>query len=181
MTRFSVFLTFVLLGCMTPPRERFYTLNAPEPPVAAAEAPSVAVGPVSVPEMVDRAQLVVRTNANEVVIAEQARWAEPLRSAIARVVAANLASELGMRLAGSARNADADYRVALDILRFDSGPDQSVLIDAAWTVSGPKGRRTGRSVVQEKTATKLYDALAAAHSAALAAISREIAAAIQKP
>jgi uncharacterized lipoprotein YmbA len=97
------------------------------------------------------------------------------------VVAANLAANLGMRLAGPARNADADYRVVLDILRFDSGPDQGVLIDAAWTVIGPKtARRTGRSVVREKTATKYYDALAAAHSAALAAISKDIAAAIRE-
>lgn len=178
MMRALVVLALVIAGCATPPRERFYTLNAPEPPVAAAEAPSVAVGPVSVPEMVDRPQFVVRTTANEVVIVEQARWAEPLKGAIARVVAANLAAELGMRV--GARN-DADYRVTLDILRFDSGPDQAVLIDAAWTISGPKGRRTGRSVVQQKTTTKFYDAVAAAQSAALAAISREIAAAIQKP
>jgi len=180
MIRFAVLASLLLLGCSTPPRERFYTLDAPEPPLAAPQAASLAVWPVSVPEMVDRPQLVVRTSANEVMLAEQARWAEPLKSAIARVVAANLAANLGMRLAGPARNADADYRVALDILRFDSGPDQGVLIDAAWTVIGPKARRTGRSVVREKTATKYYDALAAAHSAALAAISKDIAAAIRE-
>ena len=177
MKRFALLAALLLASCGTPPRERFYTLEAPEPPVAAPDAPTVAVGPVSVPEMVDRPQFVVRTSANEVVIAEQARWAEPLKSAIARVVAANLAAELGMRV--GARN-EADYRVTLDVQRFDSGPDQAVLVDAAWTVSGPKGRRTGRSVVQEKTATKFYDALAAAHSAALAAISKEIAAAIRE-
>ena len=182
MIRITLVAAALLIsGCGTPPRERFFTLDAPEPPVAAPDAASVAVWPVSVPEMVDRAQLVVRTTANEVVIAEQARWAEPLKSAIARVVAANLAAELGMRLVGPARNADADYRVALDILRFDAGPDQSVLIDAAWTVIGPKGvRRTGRSVVHQKVATKFYDAVAAAYSAALATISREIAAAIKR-
>jgi len=172
-------LAFALAACGTPPRERFFTLDAPEPPVAAPDAAAIAVGPVSVPEMVDRSQLVVRTTANEVVIAEQARWAEPLKSAIARVVAANLASELGMRLAGA--RSDADYRVMLDILRFDSGPEQAALIDAAWTVIGPKGvRRTGRSVVRQKAQTRYYDALAAAHSAALAAMSREIAAAIRE-
>jgi uncharacterized lipoprotein YmbA len=155
MIRLALLATLELLGCATPPRERFFTLNAPEPPVAAPEAASIAVWPVSIPEMVDRPQLVVRTTANEVVLAEQARWAEPLKSAIARVVAANLAAELGMRLAGPARNADADYRVVLDILRFDSGPDQAVLIDAAWSVIAAKGdRRSGRSVEQEKVASK---------------------------
>jgi uncharacterized protein len=70
----------------------------------------------------------------------------------------------------------------LDILRFESRPDQAVLIDAAWTLIGPKGsRRSGRSVAREKTQSRSNDALAAAHSAALAAISHEIAAAIQNP
>jgi uncharacterized protein len=180
MMRAAVLTVAVLLAaCSTPPRERFFTLDAPEPPVAAPDAASIAVGPVTVPDMVDRPQLVVRTGANEVSIAEQARWAEPLRSAIARVVAAHLATDLGMRLAGG-RNAEADYRVALDVLRFDSGPDQSVLIDAAWTVIGPKGgRRSGRSVAHGKAPTKSYDAVAAAQSAALATISKEIAEAIR--
>jgi uncharacterized lipoprotein YmbA len=182
MKRFALLAALLVASCGTPPRERFYTLEAPEPPVAAPDAPSVAVGPVSVPEMVERPQFVVRTSANEVVIAEQARWAEPLKSAIARVVAANLATELGMRIAAPARNAEADYRVVLDIQRFESGPDQAVLIDAAWTLIGPKGsRRSGRSVAREKTQSRSNDALAAAHSAALAAISREIAEAIRKP
>ena len=181
MIRAAALAVAVLLAaCSTPPRERFFTLDAPEPPVAAEGAPSIAVGPVSVPDMVDRPQLVVRTNANEVSIAEQARWAEPLRTAIPRVVAANVAKELGMRMAPSMRGSDADYRVALDVLRFDSGPGDAALIDAAWTVIGPKGsRHSGRSVAHQKVATKSYDAVAAAHSAALAAISKEIAEAIR--
>jgi hypothetical protein len=66
------------------------------------------------------------------------------------------------------------------VQRFDSGPGDSVLIDAAWTVVSSKGaRRSGRSVVQEKLKTMAYGSVAAGHSAALAAISREIAAAIR--
>lgn len=179
MIRAALVAALLLASCSAPPRERFFTLDAPEPPVAPSDAASIAVGPVSVPEMVDRPQLVVRTTAHEVVLAEQARWAEPLKSAIARVVAANLATELGMRLAGA--RSDADYRVMLDVLRFDSGPGEAALLDAAWTVIGPKGmRRTGRSVARQKAESKSYDGLAAAHSAALAAISKEIAAAIRE-
>jgi uncharacterized lipoprotein YmbA len=169
----------VILGCGTPPRERFYTLDAPEPPSAPDAPYAIAVGPVSVPELVDRPQFVVRVSATQVAITEQARWAEPLRNAIARVVAANLAKDLGARAAWQ-RGADADYRVALDVQRFESTPGEGALIDALWTVTGPKGaRRGGRSVVRESVKGKDYDALAAAHSAALAAIGREIAEAIR--
>jgi hypothetical protein len=122
---------------------------------------------------------VVHVRANEVVLTEQERWAEPLRGAIARVVTANLAIALGARVVPQ-RNGDADYRVILDVQRFESGDE--ALIDAAWTVVPRNGeRRSGRAVAREKPQRKEYDALVAAHSAALAAISREIAAAIRKP
>jgi uncharacterized lipoprotein YmbA len=176
MIRVALLLGFLLAACGAPPRERFYTLDAPEPP-AAAEAPySIAVGPVSVPELVDRPQFVVRVGANQVAIAEQARWAEPLKSAIARVVAANLAKELGARALAQPRNGDADYRVLIDVQRFESTPGEAVLLDAQWTLIGPKGsRRSARSTVRERVQGRDYDALAAAHSAALAKLSREVA------
>ena len=174
-----VVVALIVAGCAAAPRERFYTLDAPEPPAAADAAYSIALGPVSVPELVDRPQFVVRVNANQVAIAEQARWAEPLKSAIARVVAANLAKELGART--QARNGDADYRVLIDVQRFESTPGEAALLDAQWTVIGAKGaRRSGRSLQREPVQRRDYDALAAAHSTALAAMSREIAAAIRE-
>ena len=175
----SLLLLLALTACATPPRESFYTLNAPEPPAPAADAPSIAVGPVAIPEIVDRPQIVVRLGPNQVQIMEQARWAEPLKIGIARVVAANLAATLGARLAPG-RNADADYRVALDVQRFES-PADAVLVEALWTVTSRDGRQSGRSVARQPIAAKDYSSLAAAHSAALAAISRDIAAAIRKP
>jgi uncharacterized protein len=179
-TPWALVLPMLLLACGSPPRERFYTLDAPEPPAAAAAPYSIAVGPVSVPELVDRPQFVVRVGANQVAIAEQARWAEPLKSAIARVVAANLAKELGART--QLRNGDADYRVLIDVQRFESTPGDAVLLDAQWTVIGAKGaRRSGRSTQREPAQGRDYDALAAAHSAALAKLSSEIAEAIRKP
>ena len=175
-----VLLVLVLAACVgTPPRESFFTLNAPEPPAAAQDAPSLAVGPVSIPEMVDRPQFVVRLGPNQVQIVEQARWAEPLKAGIARVVAANLATTLGARLT-PVRNGEADYRVALDVQRFES-PADAVLIETLWTVTSKDGKRSGRSVVREKIAARDHGALAAAHSRALATMSREIAQAIPKP
>jgi uncharacterized protein len=178
--RLAAALLLFLTACVggNPPRESFFTLNAPEPAAAAEDAPSIAVGPVTIPEVVDRPQIVVRLGPNQVQIVEQARWAEPLKSAIARVVAANLAAALQARLA-LGRNADADYRVVLDVQRFES-PADAVLIEALWTVTSKDGRRNGRSVVREKIAAKDYSSLAAAHSAALATLSKEIAAAIRK-
>ena len=177
-----VMLVLALSACgSTGGKERFFTLNAPEPPAAAEGAPSIAVTSVTVPDLVDRPQIVVRAGPNQVGMSEQARWAEPLRGAIARVVTANLAAALSGKVAPQ-RGADPDYRVTLDMQRFESTLGDGVLIDAVWSVTPKSGeRRVGRSVAREKARGPDYDGLAAAHSAALASISREIAAAIPKP
>ena len=180
-TTFALVLVLLLAGCASAGKERFYTLNAPEPPAAADGAPSVAVVSVSVPDLVDRPQIVVRTGPNQVGMSEQARWAEPLRGAIARVVTANLAAAMNGKVAPQ-RGADPDYRVALDVQRFESTLGDGVLIDAVWSVTPKSGeRKVGRTVAREKARGPDYDGIAAAHSAALATISREIAATIAKP
>ena len=181
MRTFIIALLLLVGACASPLKERFYTLEAPEPPAAAEGAPSVAGVSVSVPDLVDRPQIVVRAGANQVGMSEQARWAEPLRSAIGRVVAANLATALGARLAPQ-RGADADYRVTLDVQRFESTLGDGVLIDAVWSVTPKSGeRRLGRTVAREKARGSDYDGLAAAHSAALATISKQIANSVQRP
>ena len=90
-------LVALLGGCGSVPREYHYTLNA-QPAAAAATAPqssfSIAVGPVTVPEMVDQPQMVVQAAPNRVAIEEYRRWASPLRSEIALVIAANLSQML---------------------------------------------------------------------------------------
>lgn len=88
-----------LAGCASVPAEHFYALTA-ETPVQRAVAGSVddisiSVGPVTLAEIVDRPQLVVTVAVNRVVILDQQRWVEPLASEISRVVALNLARQLG--------------------------------------------------------------------------------------
>jgi len=180
----------VLAGCGSSPMASFYTLSVAAAPETAAPTPagtnySIAVGPVSVPATVDRPQLVVRVGANQVAVVEQHRWAEPLKSEIPRVIADNLAKLLGTtQVSAYPQNAgdNAEYRVQVDIQRFESTLGGTAVIEALWSVRrSPDGQpKTGRSLVQESTGGGAgYDALVAAHSRALAAVSREIAAAIR--
>lgn len=78
----------VLSACAPAPRESFYTLNPTVPGLApqlrnTADAFSVSVGPVRIPEIVDRPQLVIRKGPGQVDILEQHRWAQSLRTEIA--------------------------------------------------------------------------------------------------
>jgi uncharacterized lipoprotein YmbA len=175
-----------IAGCGSSPKERFYTLStgaAPELRSDAGATYTVAIGPVAVPDIVDRPQFVLRTGANEVMVAEQARWAEPLKNEIPRVVADNLAQLLtGARVFAYADNGGlgADYRVTIDVQRFDSKLGDSILVDALWTIRTAKGApKIGRTLAREAAGGAGYDALVIAHGRALAAVSRDIAEAVR--
>jgi uncharacterized lipoprotein YmbA len=170
-------------GCASP-ASRFYTLSAGATPAATPSNLSVAVGPVSVPAVVDRPQIVVTTSPNQVRVEEFNRWAAPLQNGIARVVAENLVAMLGtprVTLSPQTLSADADYRAAIEVQSFESAPGEAAVLDAVWTVRRTKDGKaeTGRTTVREAAQEKSYDALAAAHSRALARLSRDIADAVR--
>ena len=174
-----------LVACATSPApEQDFTLSveAPAQPVRAMPDVSIAVGAARVPEMYDRPQLVVRASDNRVRLLEQERWAEPLKSGIPRVVAADLGRWLGTSHTSAypaTEARDTGYRVALDVQRFDATPGQGADVDIAWRVHRlPDGNvRAGRTSVHEAAGGE-YESLIAAQSRALAAVSRDIARAI---
>lgn len=176
----------VLWGCASSPPSQFYTLSAtatPEFGSVAQKELRIVVGPATVPESVDRPQLVLRMSENRVRLLEQARWAEPLASAIPDVIARDLSLLLNSSgvLAYPQNPESFDFQVFLEVLRFDSVLDDAATVEVAWTV-----RRTsdgepgfGRTLVREPVDGAGYEALVAAHSRALRAVSAQIAQAIR--
>ena len=173
-------------GCGTSAPSRFYTLASTA--TAAQGAPGVArvgimVGPVSVPASVDRSEFVVQVAPNRVEIDEFNRWAAPLGESIARTVAGDLAVLLGTPDVATApfANFDPDYRVTIDVQRFDSIQGGAVLVDAVWALRATAGGKTrsGHVVTREALQGEGFEAFAAAHSRALAKLSADIAAAIR--
>jgi uncharacterized lipoprotein YmbA len=177
----------LLAACGTPARINYYTLTVPaasQPAAPGAGAVNVYVGPVTLPETVDRPQMVKRVDANQVEIADLERWAEPLKAAIPRLVAETLSRELaGATVMASRQSATLafDYRVAIDVQRFDFSASEGAAVDALWTIRGDKDSmlRTGRSEAREPGAGGGFEAMAAAQSRAVEKISRDIAAAIR--
>lgn len=173
-----------LAGCGTPEKQSFYTLVPEAAPVPAATASvSVFVGPVTIPEDVDRLPMVVRTGPNRIEIRDSDRWSEPLKSAIPRAIAEHLMRELGTSRVYSSRAGAAqpvDFRVAVEVRRFESSLETGATIDALWTVTPARGTaRNGRSVITEAPRSPDASGVAAAHSRALARLSGEIAAALR--
>jgi hypothetical protein len=189
VTRIAHLGTIVLVaaaaaGCGASAPSRFYTLDSTATGGDAAAAHyAVLVGPVSVPPAVDRPQFVIQVAPNRVELDEFNRWAAPLGDGIARAVAGDLAVLLGTPRVATAPLAsfDATYRVTIDVQRFESVPSQAVLVEAVWAVSKSKDGKTrsGHTIAREAVEGEGFDALAAAHSRALAKVSGDIAAAIR--
>ena len=171
-------------GCASSPASRFYTLSATASPSGTASSMSVVVGPVSVPPVVDRPQIVVNAGPNQVAIDEFNRWASPLQDNLSHVVADNLVAVLGtpnVTLFPQTNSADADYRASIEVQRFESVASEAAILDAVWTVrrTADEKSKTGRSTVREPVQDKGYPALVAAHSRAAARLSQDIADAVR--
>jgi uncharacterized lipoprotein YmbA len=170
-------------GCSTTPA-RFYSLastaTADGTPATSA---AVMVGPVTIPASVDQPEFVVQVAPNRVEVNEFNRWVAPLNDAIARAVAGDLVVLLGTPEVATAQlaNFTPDYRVTIDIQRFESIQGDAALVEAVWTVRKTAGgeTRSGRTVTREPVQGQGFDALAAAHSRAIAKLSADIAAAIR--
>ena len=104
----AILMILSFTGCASSPSETFYTLSAGVPvngatPANSESAYSIAVGPITLPEVVDRPQFVLRAGPNEVTIVELHRWAGPLRSEIPRTIADNLTADLNVKRAFDSR------------------------------------------------------------------------------
>jgi len=167
-------------GCGTSPPSRFYTLSATAAPAASPSTLFVAVGPVTVPAVVDRPEFVVNAGPNELRIDDFNRWASPLQDNLSRAVAENLVAILGtprVILFPQPLATDPEYRVAIEIRTFESVPGRWAVIDAVWTIRRAKDGKTqtGRTSARETATDGSYEALAAAHSRAVARMSQDIA------
>jgi len=136
----------VLLTACGGAGENYYRLNA----TAAASAGgsdsglSVAIGPVSLPSYIDRAEIVFASGPNEFQIPTNALWAGSLRDNISRTVAADLGRALSSREVRSDLEPGFKprYRVALDIRQFHGISGQEAILDLTWRIRSGTSEET---------------------------------------
>ncbi len=156
-------------------------------PRQSARSGSIGLGPIRLPDyLLDRREMLTRRNPTEVAASPIARWAEPLDSAIPRVLGLDLSSQLGQRpvlFYPWYETQEPDFQVAVDFDRFEIDADGNATLVARFEVRGLHGDR--RSLFRETHASRPPAtgdpaALAAALSQALAELSSEIAVAIRE-
>lgn len=180
-------------GCAGTRPAKFYTLSPLSAPgersgtVSAEQRIAVAVGPIAIPDYLDRPQILTRSGSNELKLSEFERWAGSLEKDVSRVLAENLSALLPrdkvtvFRWGGDASPFPAEYRVGIDVTRFEGTIGESVVLAARWSVYREGDREivsAHESNVKEPLEGQEYDSLVEAMSRALATLSREIAAAI---
>ena len=182
---------FMLAGCGSTPPTAFYTLNPLRASLPTAQTGAsrnditIGVGPVTIPEFLDRPQIVTRTTANRLDVDEFHRWGGSLQEDSARVLVENLSRLLGTNQVSVYPNPeplDLHYRIVIDIQQFDGRLGEGVTLNAIWTLLNEKTGKpllTRRFEYQAPATSADYEGLIAAHSAALEAFSRELADAMQ--
>lgn len=183
--RFGVVLLMLLTGaCATTPNARFFALSAVASPLPVQPSDvSLALGPIDLPEYLDRPQIVTRAGDNQLNVAEFDRWGGSLDEEIGRVLALNLGRRFGGRVYGypSRIAADTDYRIAVDVRGFDGVLGGDVTLDAAWSLIDDRMARvvqTQQAVYHSTANGADYAGYAAALSDTLGQLSNELAAAL---
>lgn len=177
----SVALLTLLVGCASSPPTRYFTLSDGDAgALPQGLTPSIVITQTTLPELIDRPQLIIRQSDNLVIVDELQRWAEPLRRDIPRVVA----NELGRQLSSSrvlslpidGQNFDADYRLLIDVQRLEAIVGQGAQVDIMWRLISRQGKLiTGRSNLRESIATHDTESLVSAQRRLLKAVAVEIA------
>lgn len=177
-------------GCLSSPPTHFYTLSVETPTghqTAGRSALRIAIDPMTIPEVVDRPQFVVRSGPNTVSFIEDHRWAESLKREIPRVLAENMGRLLGtdeVWASSQHRSGPVGYRLSVDLPKFETNSGKEVLLEALWTIKralpdGEDQRKTGRSSVHLSVDGEGYQAIASTYSRALAVMSEEVVDAIR--
>jgi uncharacterized protein len=176
-------LTLSLGACASTPM-RYYTLT---PPLSGADpsAPTccnIKIRRVSVPPEMDRADIVTRSGADQVVVHSNEAWLAPLadeiRSALGGEINRHLFTEMPVAPGSTVR----DFAVWVNITRFDSVFAQYVVVTADWRMQAstpPKSTSTMCATTIRIDVTDGMPALVLGYQQAIVQLADRIALSLQ--
>lgn len=197
-------ITAVILGIMPAVMGACFSINsANRPPTTylvlsslAGTAPAtltdkpedsiaIGVGPIVLPEYLNRRGVMIRTGTNELQLADFVRWAELPEDNMVRVVSENLSVLLHTNRIYPfpwKQSDRMDYQVRIHVIRFDGTPGGTVTLLSRWTLSDGNNKTvllSRQSDFSESVDKLNYELMASALSRALEHLSREIASSVR--
>ena len=182
----------VLVGCAseTPPT-RLYVLSSLSDAEPASQAAAgnrevaLGVGPINLPEYLDRLEIVTRTTQNKLRLGEFDQWGEPLEQNFAAVLAENLSILVPTEQVAVfpwERSTMIDYEIAVRVIRFEVKAGGESMLIARWSIIEEGGREpilVKRSSYTAPVQGSGYEATVWAMNDNLADLSRDIATALK--
>jgi len=137
-----LFFIAILSGCIggSSLAVRFYVLS----PITDVETPAaskplaVEISTMYLPQYLDRPHIVTRSGDNRLKILQGHQWGGNLRKDMVRTLAVNLSQLLGtpnVSIAPHRSSTLADYRVSIEILKFEKDTDEHVKLSAQWQIT----------------------------------------------
>jgi uncharacterized protein len=182
----------VAAGCFSPrpDRSKFFVLspataaaNSIAPAgLAASSGPAIGLGPIKLPEYLDRDEVVTRVGPNRLELSGKDLWAEPLADNFKRVIAQDLTQSLGIHSItfypwfGTTH---LDYQVRIDVYSFETDSSANARLVAHWQVLDASGKLLHAADSDLSEPAQPGQPVAATLSRAVNGFARQIASTIQ--
>jgi uncharacterized lipoprotein YmbA len=186
-----VLALLALVGCGSTRPSNFFQLDEPAATRLSGleRGIAVGVGPINLEPYLDRPQIVIRGDGHKLELSEFNRWSEPLKDSISRVIIVNLSNMLEstrvFKVPRRNKTITLEFRIEIDIARFDGTLGGDALLVTRWTLYGrdEKAVLTKVSIIsepsgEEPSVEESFESLIAAQNRTLQRLSREIVDAI---
>jgi uncharacterized lipoprotein YmbA len=192
MTRVAllVLLLLAVSGCAgSADTTRFYVLAPADSAAGAAPRPAserevrIGIRSVELPRYLERPQIVTRASATRLEVAEFHQWGAPLRQTVPGILAENLSRLVPtdqVLVFPWGRAFAPDAQVLVDISRLEGALGGESVLAARWRVLNRAGEEVAMGTARfSEPSGPDYESLVAAQSRLVAALSRDIAAAVR--
>jgi uncharacterized lipoprotein YmbA len=177
---------FFLTACMRSNKQvQFYRLNAGAAMFDAVQLDEaisqtvIGLGPIRIPDYLNRPQMVMAISDNQYQLSEEHRWAERLDQNISLVLTKFLPNQLGsnriVRYPWAQRQV-VDYQVSIDIIEFHIDALGQSRLTAQWLIKHKDQPDLSRRFdYQVSASTTDYEMMVAAQSVCLTKLGQDIA------
>ncbi len=178
----------LLSACATGRPDHFYILSTQPAGAAGARTEPVAQATlkVTLPSLVDRAEMILNTSTDGVVVLEHDRWAAPLSDLVSQALAGDIErrrADLLVARPGGNRVRDPAVRIAVDIVQMTVHQGGRASIEAQWRIQDTRTGvgLTGSGEFSASVGPVDYADVAKALSESLSVLADRLAAQIPHP
>jgi hypothetical protein len=186
----ATFVAIMISACGSSPPARYFALN----PIDAEyrqdpdDAVILGLGPLRIPDYLNRSQIVTRDLEAEMQVNEFSRWTEPLSIALPRIVATDIDNLLDQVVVvmypyDALVQSYVSYRLVGDINRFEADQSGLTVLDVQWGIVDADGKmvvpvRRNRYQAQASPGDDLNNVVSAMNDA-LSQFSRDVVSRIE--